>query len=83
MSCSLKNKWKKARICNNDESSLKAERIERIILQEEELAKLKYNHEVQKQKMEMRHLKEKYALEIRAATTAAELSEFLLNEKKK
>lgn len=82
MSCSLKNKQKKAQICNNDESILKVERNERIILQEEELAKLKYNHEVQKQKMDMSHLKEKYVLEIRAATAAAELSEFLLNEKK-
>jgi len=67
---------------NNNESILKAERIEHIMHEEEKLAKLKYNHELQKQKMEIKHLKEKYALEIRAATATAELSEFLFKEKK-
>ncbi|XP_053989800.1 uncharacterized protein LOC128882238, partial [Hylaeus volcanicus] len=65
---------------NNDESRLKVERIKRIMKNEEELAYLKRRHEEEKNKLEIEFLKAKYALEIRAATAAAEKAEFELKQ---
>lgn len=67
---------------NIDENILKIERIKHIIEQEQQIAHLKRQHQETIQKLEINHLKEKYALEIRAAIAAAELSELLLKEKK-
>ncbi|XP_071636372.1 uncharacterized protein [Temnothorax longispinosus] len=49
---------------NIDENTLKIERIKRIIQQKEEIAHLKIQHQETIQKLEINHLKEKYALEI-------------------
>ncbi|XP_036143791.1 myb/SANT-like DNA-binding domain-containing protein 3 isoform X2 [Monomorium pharaonis] len=66
---------------NNNEKLLKLKRIKSIIDREQQLANLNIRHQEVIQKLEIDHLKEKYALEIRAATAAAELSELLLKEK--
>ncbi|KMQ88029.1 myb sant-like dna-binding domain-containing protein 3 protein [Lasius niger] len=64
-----------------DEKSFKIKRIKCIIDQEQQLANLKMQHQETIQTLEIDHLKKKYALEIRAAMAATELSEFLLKEK--
>ncbi|XP_036144508.1 uncharacterized protein LOC118646214 isoform X2 [Monomorium pharaonis] len=66
---------------NNNEKLLNLKRIKSIIDREQQLANLNIRHQEVIQKLEIDHLKEKYALEIRAATAAAELSELLLKEK--
>ncbi|XP_067203792.1 uncharacterized protein [Linepithema humile] len=79
-----KNKLKKSGFENKenvDEKQLKMERIKHIIEQEEQIANLKIQHQEVIQRLEIDHLKEKYALEIRAATATTELSELLLKEK--
>ncbi|KAG8041694.1 hypothetical protein G9C98_006998 [Cotesia typhae] len=63
---------------NEDEKFYRSERLRKMIKQEEELFQLKCQHEEEIHNITIEHLKQKYKLEIRAATAAAELSKLNL-----
>jgi hypothetical protein len=78
---SIRKKTKATIECFDEEKQLRIQSLQNIILHEEKLYLTKYEHQVNLQKIELDHFAAKNELEIRAASTTAELAEFLLKTK--